>query len=71
MKYIVLNKVELLMFPPHIGHADYLQRVAGPDHVCTGAGFVSSNWECYGESVGLGIGRGPTDDMLLQIAIRR
>lgn len=70
MKYIVLNNLEIYLFPHQVLHVDHLRRLAGPLDICTGAGFVSGDWKCYGESLGLGIGRGLTDSALLSAAIK-
>ena len=71
LKYIVINSFQIMLFAPHIDHGYFFRRVqeTSKDNV-TGAGRVSSDWRCHGESVSLGIGVGKTDQDVLDHAMR-
>lgn len=69
MKYITLNRTVIYPINPVIQHADFLAMVAGPEDVCTGAGFIKDG-KCVGQSVGLGIGPDlPRDQILIEIML--
>ena len=68
MKYIkakIDGLIQIIIFPKSIGH-DEMARMLKVTPLS--AGFVSGQWECYGESVTLKLGAQEEDtDMLLRL----
>lgn len=66
MKYIRLDSDDsIILFPSSKGHDEIASKFGGGGNVYS-AGFVNSNFECYGNSFTLKIGADEKDSLILK-----
>ena len=73
MKYVVHEgslATEIYLFPNFITHNNFAFNMNFSGEDIVGAGFVSSDLKCYGESVSLKVKSRPEDTALLRRMLR-